>query len=162
MRKVNIRFARNEDARGILEAHYSAVHQTACKDYSPEICNDWSAPVTQERISQYLNNSLPHETTIIAEVDGEVAGFGALVESVNELRAVYVAAKFGRCGIGSTLLTEIERVAKAKGCTELHLDSSVTAQAFYLSHDYQVLEHTEHALRSGCLMACVKMRKSLD
>jgi hypothetical protein len=40
MSNVNLRFARKEDARGILEAHYSAVHQTASKDYSPEICND--------------------------------------------------------------------------------------------------------------------------
>ena len=162
MGKVNIRFARNEDARGILEAHYSAVHQTAYKDYSPEICNDWSAPVTKERISQYLNNSFPYETTIVAEVDGEVAGFGAIVETVNELRAVYVAARFGRRGIGSTLLSELERTAKTRGCTELHLDSSVTAHAFYLSHNYLVLEHTGHALRSGRVMACVKMRKSLQ
>jgi putative acetyltransferase len=161
MRKVNIRFARNEDARGILEAHYSAVHRTASKDYSPEICNEWSTPVTQERISQYLNNSLPHETTLVAEVDGEIAGFGAIVESENELRAVYVAAEFGRCGIGSALLSELERLAKARGCTELHLDSSVTAAAFYGLHNYQVLEHAEHPLRSGGVMACVKMRKSL-
>src|SRR5579859_5863795 len=115
MRKVNIRFARNEDARGILEAHYSAVHRTASKDYSPEICNEWSTPVTQERITQYLNNSLPHETTLVAEVDGEIAGFGAIVESENELRAVYVAAEFGRCGVGSALLSELERIAKARG-----------------------------------------------
>ena len=161
MKNVNIRFARNEDARGILEAHHSAVHQTASKDYSPEICNDWSTPVTQERISQYLNHSFPHETSIVAEVDGEVAGFGAIVESVNELRAVYVAAKFGHRGIGSALLIELERVAKERGCIELHLDSSVTAEAFYLFHNYQVLEYTEHALRSGRLMACVRMRKSL-
>lgn len=29
MTKVTLRPARNEDARGILEAHYSAVHKTA-------------------------------------------------------------------------------------------------------------------------------------
>lgn len=161
MKKVDIRFARNEDARGILDAHHSAVHQTARKDYSPEICHDWSAPVTQERISQYLNSSLPHETTIVAEVDGKIAGFGVIVESANELRAVYVAAKYGHCGIGSALLTELERVAEERGCTELHLDSSVTAKAFYSSHDYQVLDYTEHALSSGRAMVCVRMRKSL-
>ena len=49
-REVNIRFARNEDARGILEAHYSAVQRTGSRDYSPEICNEWSTSVTQERI----------------------------------------------------------------------------------------------------------------
>jgi putative acetyltransferase len=162
MRKINIRFATNEDARGILEAHYSAVHQIASRDYSPEICNSWSAPVTKERVSEYLNNSLPHETTIVAEIAGVITGFAAIVESENELRAVYVAAEFGRRGIGSALLTELERLARAKGCIELHLDSSVTAVAFYLLHDYQVLVHAEHALRAGGVIACVKMRKSLD
>jgi len=40
MSKVNIRFAKGEDAGGILKAHYSAVHGTASKDYSHEICDE--------------------------------------------------------------------------------------------------------------------------
>jgi putative acetyltransferase len=162
MSQVNLRVARNDDARGILEAHYSAVHEIASRDYSAEICREWSAPVTAERLQHYMSHSLPHETTIVAEVDGQIAGFGAIVESESELRAVYVSAQFRRRGIGSALLAELERLAKDHGCTELHMDSSTTAAAFYARHQYHVLEHTTHTFRSGGVMACVEMRKTLD
>ena len=157
----NIRFARREDAAGILAAHYSAVHRTASRDYSPEICNEWSAPVTQQRIDHYLNNALPQETTVVAEVNGEIAGFAAIVEAESELRAVYVAAEFGRRGIGSALLQEVEKIARARGCAELHMVSSVTAAGFYLRHHYIALERAQHTLKSGGVMDCVKMRKLL-
>ncbi|MGH8180876.1 MAG: GNAT family N-acetyltransferase [Steroidobacteraceae bacterium] len=160
-RTITIRMASRKDASGILEAHYSAVHETAAKDYSAEICGEWSAPVTPERIRRYLEESFPSETAVVAEVGGVIAGFGAIVERGNELRAVYVAARFAGRGIGSALLKELERLAKERGCTELHMDSSVTAAAFYQRNGYQVLEHAEHSLKSGHRMACVRMRKSI-
>lgn len=159
---VNIRMASQEDATGILQAHYSAVHETAAKDYSAEICREWTAPVTPDRIPRYLEDSIPSETAVVAEVDGVIAGFGAIVERMSELRAAYVAARFAGRGIGSALLNELEGLAKERGCTELHMDSSVTAAPLYLRNRYQVLEYAEHSLKSGLRMACVRMRKSLD
>jgi len=162
MGQINVRFAKSEDARGILEAHYSAVHQTAAKDYPREILRVWSTPVTTERIDQYLRNALRHETTVVAEVDGRIAGFGAIVESNNELRAVYVAAGFGNQGVGSALLRELERLAKDRGCPALQMDSSLTAAPFYLHHGYEELGRADHTLSSGDKMASVRMRKALD
>jgi putative acetyltransferase len=159
--RITVRSARIEDARGILEAHYSAVHETAAKDYSLEIRRAWAPPVTPARIDDYLRNALPNETTVVADVDGPIAGFGVIIESANELRAVYVAAEFGSQGIGSALLRELERLAKGSGCTELHMDSSLTAAPFYLRHGYEELARAEHTLGSGATMACVKMRKVL-
>jgi GNAT superfamily N-acetyltransferase len=162
MGQINVRFAKSEDARGILEAHYSAVHQTAAKDYPLEILRIWSTPVTKERIDQYLRNALPHETTLVAEVAGRIAGFGAIVESNDELRAVYVAAEFGGRGVGSALLRELERLAKDRGCPALQMDSSLTAAAFYLRNGYEELGRADHTLSSGDKMASVRMRKVLD
>jgi GNAT superfamily N-acetyltransferase len=161
VRPPNIRFAGSADARGILEAHFSAVHQTAAKDYPLEIRRAWSTPVTPERIDDYLKNVLPNETTVVAEVNTRIAGFGVIIESIGELRAVYVAAEFGNQGVGSALLHELERLAKERGCRELHMDSSLTAAPFYLRHGYEELGHADHTLSSGDKMACVKMRKAL-
>jgi putative acetyltransferase len=161
MGPVNIRFAESEDARGILEVHYSAVHQTAAKDYPLVILRAWSTPVTPERIDHYLKNVLPNETTVVAEVNKRIAGFGVLMESNGELRAVYVAAEFGNQGVGSALLRELERLAKDRGCRELRMDSSLTAAPFYLLHGYEELGRADHTLSSGDKMACVKMRKAL-
>jgi putative acetyltransferase len=161
MGQISVRFAKSEDARGILEAHYSAVHQTAAKDYTAEILKVWSTPITTERIDQYLRNALPNETTVVAEVGGRIAGFGVIVESFNELRAVYVAAEFGNQGVGSALLRELERLAKERGCPALQMDSSLTAAPFYLRHGYEELGHADHTLSGGEKMACVRMRKML-
>jgi putative acetyltransferase len=162
MSRITVRIARIEDARGILEAHYSAVHETAAQDYPLEVCKAWVMPVTPDRVAQYSKHALPNETTVVAEMDGRIAGFGAIVGANNELRAVYVAAAFGRRGVGSALLQELERIAKEQGCGELHMDSSLTAAPFYTNHGYEEMGRGEHTLSNGAKMACVRMRKTLD
>jgi GNAT superfamily N-acetyltransferase len=162
MGHVKVRLAMHEDAQGILEAHYSAVHETAAKDYPLEIRRGWATPVTPERIDHYLRNALPNETTLVAEVDGRIAGFGVIIESINELRAVYVAAEFGKQGVGSVLLRELETLAKERGCEELHMDSSLTAAPFYRRQGYEDLGRSEHTLSTGHKMACVRMRKAIE
>jgi putative acetyltransferase len=160
--QINIRFAKNEDARGILEAHYSAVHDTTAKDYSLEIRRRWSTPVTPERIDEYRRNGLPNETTVVADVDGRIAWFGVIMESNNELRAVYVAADFDNQGVGSALLRELERLAQERGCRELRMDSSLTAAPFYRHHGHEDLGRADHTLSTGDKMAGVRMRKVLE
>jgi putative acetyltransferase len=161
MGQITVRIARTEDARGILEAHHSAVHETAAADYPLEVLRAWATPITPERIDQYSKHGLTDETTVVVEADGKIAGFGAIVESNNELRAVYVSAEFGRRGIGSALLQELERIAKERGCRELHMDSSLTAAPFYIDHGYEEMGLGEHTLSGGAKMACVRMRKGL-
>lgn len=161
MSAITVRFANAADAEGIIQAHHSAVHVTGAQDYPAEILTEWSAPVSQSRVNNYVQKSMPEETTLVAIVDGKVAGFAALVEAKSELRAVYVHADFGGRGVGSALLREIEKVAQAKGCTELRLNSSLTALPFYKRHGYEDLGQGLHTLRSGRTMACVKMRKLL-
>ncbi len=159
---IIIRFATPNDARAILECHHSAVHGTAGGDYPKEILKEWSPPVTAERVAAYIANALPRETTLVAEIDGNVVGFGALIEAQNELRAVYVSHSASRRGVGSALLRQIESLARAGRCIKLELDSSVTAEAFYIRHGYVPGARSDHALSSGGKMACVKMTKKLE
>jgi putative acetyltransferase len=160
--KILIRSAKKEDAKGILEAQYSAIHETASKDYSPEVISAWSTPVTSERIQKYLSDSFPNETTVVAEINGEFAGFGSIVEIDNELRAIYVGAKFGGRGVGTAILNELEKIAISKGCTKLQMVSSLTAVPFYRSHGYCEEARGTHTLRSGITMASVTMFKALE
>ncbi len=161
MLKIQIRPARPEDAREILEAHFTAVRSTASRDYGPEITSEWSPEVTSERIQKYIKESLPTETTLVAVIENQVVGFGAIVEASNELRAVYVHSEFGGMGVGAALLFGLEKLAKELGCKELKMDSSLTAAPFYAHHGYEEIERGFHNLRSGKIMACVKMRKAI-
>jgi len=47
-----IRMATEFDARGILDAHHSSVHEVAFTDYDEEVADSWSPKVTKERIGK--------------------------------------------------------------------------------------------------------------
>ena len=71
------------------------------------------------------------EIRLVAELDGELVGIGALVLADSELRACYVVPAAARKGVGSALVAEIERIARQHGLTHLELLSSLTAEPFY-------------------------------
>jgi hypothetical protein len=49
----SIRASILDDEVGILHAHYSAVHETAKRNYSEGILNAWSRPVDAQRVAAY-------------------------------------------------------------------------------------------------------------
>lgn len=158
---IKVRKMRSDDARGFLEVHHAAVRGIAAKDYPLEVIEDWAPiPVTEESIERFLTNP-DDEVRLVAEIDGKIVGIGALVLAKCEFRACYVAPGAARSGVGSALVRQIERIARHNGLTYLQLDSSVTAEPFYLAHGYEVYQRSEHTLRSGRGMACVKMEKAL-
>jgi putative acetyltransferase len=97
----------------------------------------------------------------MAELDGETVGLGALVVDEAELRACYVLPSAARRGVGSAIVSELERIARTHGLTHLHLEASLTAEPFYAALGYQVTERGETTLRSGRRMASVTMRKNI-
>ena len=146
----------------MLRVHYAAVHQTAATEYGAEVRQDWSPPVTAERIDRYLSGSARNEeATLVAVADGRVIGFASIVAPLNELRAVYVSPAVGRRGVGSRLLISIEELARVRGLTELRLDSSLNAVDFYEAHGYVAEGRAEHALSTGRKMECIPMQKTL-
>jgi GNAT superfamily N-acetyltransferase len=160
--EITIRSLDLQDVEAVLRVHYGAVHETAAADYPPDICTDWSPPITPERTERYVRNMTSgEENTVVAVVDGRVMGFASIVPSLSELRAVYVSPGMGRCGVGSALLRAVEELARRRGLKELQLDSSLTAERFYAAHGYQSECAAEHTLRTGRRMPCVRMRKPL-
>jgi putative acetyltransferase len=73
-------------------------------------------------------------SSAFAEIDGRIVGIGALVLAKSELCACYVAPQATRRGVGSALMHELERIGRDNGLANLEMDSSVTAEPFYLAH----------------------------
>ena len=157
---MKIREMLETEARAFLEVHHAAVHNIASKDYPAEVIEDWAPPITDERIESFLSNP-DGEIRLVAIIDGRIAGVGALVLANCELRACYVAPDAVRRGLGSAIVREIERFARDNGLDHLQLDSSVTAEPFYIARGFHVTHRGQHALRSGRHMASVKMEKAL-
>jgi putative acetyltransferase len=111
-------------------------------------------------VQRFLANS-DSEIRLVAERDGVIVGVGALVLANGELRACYVAPAAIRQGVGSALVSRIERIARDNGLPDLNLESSVTAEPFYSALGYLVRERGEHIRESGVRMPCVRMHKIL-
>jgi putative acetyltransferase len=117
---VTVRLMRPEEARRFLEIHHAAVRDTAAKDYPAAVVEAWARPITDQVVERFLANP-DQEVRLVADVDGEPVGIGAIVVSNSELRACYVAPSAARCGVGSALVAEIERIAREHRLDHLQL-----------------------------------------
>jgi putative acetyltransferase len=160
---IEIRQAILDDAEGIVQVHYDAVHVTAAEHYDESILMEWSSR-NRDRVTKLRNqisDNAENELMLVAVRNSVVIGFAEAVPSKCELRAVYVDPKCGRNGVGRLLLSSLEKLVVERGAEELWLDSSLTAQAFYAANGYTDEGTGMHRLRSGQEMQCVKMRKRL-
>jgi len=156
-----IREMRDDDAHAFLEVHHAAVRRIAAQDYPPEVIEAWAPlPITQAALEAVIANP-ENEIRFLAERDGHIIGLACLVIAKNELRACYVAPEAARTGVGKALLMKIEKVARNAGVKCLYASSSLTAEQFYRSQEYEVTEYGQHLLRGRWPMACVKIRKAL-
>jgi putative acetyltransferase len=158
---VVVREMRPEDARRFLEVHHAAIRAIAAKDYPSAVIEAWARPITDQPIERFLANR-DRELRLVAEIDGELVGVGAIVVDNAELRACYVAPNAARRGVGSALVCKIERIAREHHLDHLHLESSVTAEPFYAALGYHVESRGELLLAPDVPMVAVKMLKLLE
>ena len=107
---------------------------------------------------KFLVNTFTCPTVLLAETRRWTA-FQGLQE--RRLGAIYVRASAGRQGIASTLLRTVEGEARSLGIKVLRMESSLTAYAFYIKHDFRELERRRHPLADGLTLDCVFMEKQL-
>lgn len=89
--------------------------------------DDRSITVTAEQAAARLAACQGIETTVLAEVDGQVAGFACLRlvpymsgdEPYAELTDLFVAPAYRRRGVGRALIERIEQMARAGGAAEV-------------------------------------------
>jgi putative acetyltransferase len=158
---VSIRAMRSEDARRFLEIQRESVRGIAARDYLTAVIEAWAPlPITEEIVEQFLSNR-DDEMRLIAEIDGQAVGIGALVLGTSELRACYVVPGAARRGVGAAIIVEIERIAREHKLEYLRLESSLTAEPFYAALGYRVEARGELMIAAGVPMAAITMSKRL-
>src|ERR1700743_309564 len=141
-----------EDALAIIDAHRDAVRGTAVASYSHEIVEEWAPnDVSPERLQGFARAIASGEEIAVGAIDstGIVIGFGSIVPKYNELRAVYVRSRYGRRGVGQSILRRLEELARNAGLKELSMDASVNAESFYNAHGFVSEKCGEHVMGSG-------------
>jgi putative acetyltransferase len=125
--KTGLRPFLPEDAPVLAAIFRASVEGLTEDDYNPAQQEAWaSVSDDEEEFSQKLGKRL----TLIATFDGSPVGFAAL-ENNNVVDMLYVhPAATGR-GVATTLCEALEKLAAARGSTELKVDASDTARDFF-------------------------------
>jgi len=151
-----IRPYRPGDAPGMKAVHNASVRSLA-KDYLPAQLEAWSP--MDSAIADW-EGSIEGNIVYVAVEGDVIIGFGDITPDCYLYR-LYVAPGNSRKGIGSKLLSALEREARASGMVEIILDSSLSAVGFYKRHGYKEVQKNRIMIGDAVLDA-VRMEKKLD
>ncbi len=144
------------DCEKIAKLFYETVHNVNAKDYSESQLNAWADGKIDV---QKWNESFQKNTTLIAEKDGIIVGFGDM-DSTGYLDRLYIHKDFIRCGFGAKIVAKLEDNAKNNGIFSFSVHASITAVPFFEKMGYRV-KNENKVVRNGVSLTNFTMEKSL-
>ena len=132
MSAVSLRPYLAADAERCADIFRASVEELAIEDYSAEQCAAWAARADDPDFPKRLADAL----TLVALVDGELAGFASL-NGAETIDMLYVDPEFARRGVATALLDALTRLAAARGAKTLTSDVSDTARPLFDRRGFQ-------------------------
>jgi putative acetyltransferase len=147
-----------EDSDSIHNLHVVSIKFYCSKFYTENIISAWVNSKSAE-----LYKHLPeYYKVIVVETKNIIVGFGAVNLNKNSIDSIYVLPNFSKKGVGSLILENLEKIAKANNATKITLSSTLNAVDFYHAHGYGNDVKDKQILKSGIEIACVNMEKILS
>jgi len=115
------------DAKRCAEIFRSSIEELAADDYDEEQRKAWAARADDEKA---FGAKLAGELTLLALVDGAVAGFASL-KGADEIDMLFVDPEFTRQGVGRTLVDALTKLAQARGAKRLTTEASDVAKPLF-------------------------------
>lgn len=153
---IAIRKAHKDDAQAIWGIRNAAIIDQCKGHYSPEELAIWTAGEMTEPFVEAVENSF-----YVATSDGRIVGTGMIDLESGKVDAIFVDPNHMRTGIGRRILTHLEELALDTGLTQLSLDSTLNAAAFYRACGYVGDSLDKYESPRGLSLNCVPMSKSL-
>ncbi len=120
------------DTIGLRELFAASIEELTQEDYDEEQRVAWAAMAEDE---QAFANRLGSMVTLVVQIEGEHAGFASLKDNT-VLEMLYVHPYHAGEGVGSALCDALERIAAARGASEITVDASETAAPFFEDRGY--------------------------
>lgn len=136
---MHIRPVQDQDYAEVALLRSQTIRTVNAKDYPEDVIENWSAKMNAED----LRKSADTCKRWIAVEGEKIIGFCEHTFD-GEVSRIYVHTGHLRRGVGSRLLKVAEQSIQEQGCTEIHLESTVTAKEFYVKNGYQVKEKNFH------------------
>lgn len=152
-----LRRATQQDAAPIYRVHMASIRALAARSYTAAQIDAWCSG----RSPQSYHAPIQEQVVVVAEVQGEIAGFAQLAPEQSLVVAVYVSPVHVRRGIGLRLLRALEEHALSLGTEELQLQASLNSVAFYAHAGYSAGELKHHVVAGGVRLPCTAMSRTL-
>jgi putative acetyltransferase len=151
---MHIREFQAGDEAGLYAVFFSAIHDIASQDYTPEQIQAWApASIDPELWAQRLQAIRP----FVVESGGVPIGYADLQPS-GYIDHFFVSGPHARQGIGTRLMHHIQQTARHQRILALTSHVSLTAQPFFARFGFTIVEHRQQAIRGvvvpNALMRC--------
>lgn len=145
------------DAPRLARLFRASIETLAAEDYGEDQLAAWAAAADDE---EAFAKKLAGALTIVASLDGEIAGFAVLRD--NKLfDMLYVHPRAARRGVGSALADALEKLAAARGTREISVDASDAARDFFAARGYVAHQRNMRELH-GEWLGNTTMKKTLE
>ena len=144
------------DTRALAALFRASVETLTAEDYSEDQRAAWIAQADDEAA---FAARLAAGLTLVALVDGRIAGFAALADN-RLFDMLYVHPDHARRGVGAALADAIEKLAAGRGAKLLTVEASDSARDFFAARGY-VPQSRNTIMLGGEWLGNTTMRKEL-
>jgi len=120
------------DARALAALYSASIEELTGEDYSEDQRAAWASAADD---AAGFSARLAAGLTLVALIDGRIAGFAALKEN-NLFDMLYVRPDLARRGVGAALADAIEKLAAGRGAKLLTVDATDSARDFFAARGY--------------------------
>ena len=143
------------DAPALARLFRESVEILGEEDYTVDQRAAWaSAADDLAKFAQKLAAAL----TLVAQRDGELAGFATLADGKIEM--LYVDPEFSRAGVATALVDALEKLSTARGAQKIETDASDVARDFFEARGYVAMQRNTVMIH-GEWLANTTMKKPL-
>jgi putative acetyltransferase len=115
------------DAKRCAEIFRSSIEELAAEDYDEQQREAWASRAGDE---QAFGAKLASELTLLAVIDGAIAGFASL-KGAEEIDMLFVDPEFARQSVGRTLVDALTKLAQGRGAKRLTTEASDVAKPLF-------------------------------
>lgn len=120
------------DTIALRELFAASIEELTQDDYDEDQRIAWASAAAD---AQAFAKRLASMVTLVVQIDGEYAGFASLKDN-KVLEMLFVHPYHAGAGVGTALCDALERIAAARGATEITVDASETAASFFEDRGY--------------------------